>query len=69
MIREVTKNPMVSQTELQFCVQTDGSKRHITAHLEVAKRHFKDSQTMRNKMLWSKESKIEHFGLNAKCHI
>ena len=29
----------------------------------------KDSQTMRNKILWSDETKIEHFGLNAKRHI
>ena len=25
--------------------------------------------TMRNKILWSDETKIELFGLNAKCHI
>ena len=37
------------------------SKRHMTACLEFAKRHLKDSQTMKNK--------IEHFGRNAKCHI
>jgi hypothetical protein len=36
------------------------SKRHVTAHLEYAKRHLKDSQTMRNKIL---------IGLNAKRHI
>jgi hypothetical protein len=24
---------------------------------------------MRNKILWSDETKIELFGLNAKCHI
>jgi hypothetical protein len=45
------------------------SKRHITAHLEFAKRHLKDSQTMRNKILRSDETKIELFGLNAKRHI
>uniref|UniRef100_A0AAZ3NS67 Transposase Tc1-like domain-containing protein n=1 Tax=Oncorhynchus tshawytscha TaxID=74940 RepID=A0AAZ3NS67_ONCTS len=44
------------------------SKRHITAHLEFAKRHLKDSQTMRSKILWSDETKIELFGLNAKRH-
>ncbi|KAK3518799.1 hypothetical protein QTP70_013705 [Hemibagrus guttatus] len=27
------------------------SKRHMTAHLEFAKRHLKNSQTMRNKIL------------------
>ena len=24
---------------------------------------------MRNKILWSDETKIEHFALNAKCHV
>ena len=37
------------------------SKRHMTA--------LKDSQTMRNKILWSDETKIELFGLNAKCQV
>ncbi|KAK3572521.1 hypothetical protein QTP86_034309 [Hemibagrus guttatus] len=45
------------------------SKRHMTAHLEFAKRHLKDSQTMRNKILWSDETKIELFGLNGKRHV
>uniref|UniRef100_A0AAZ3PDN8 Transposase n=1 Tax=Oncorhynchus tshawytscha TaxID=74940 RepID=A0AAZ3PDN8_ONCTS len=43
-------------------------KAHDSLH-GVAKRHLKDSQTMRNKILWSDETKIEFFGLNAKCHI
>ena len=30
---------------------------------------LKDSQTMRNKILWSDETKIELFGLNAKRYI
>ena len=34
------------------------SKRHMTAHLEFAKRHLKDSQTMRNNILFSEEAKI-----------
>jgi hypothetical protein len=38
----------------------------MTAHLEFAKRHLKNSQTMRNKILWPDENKIELFGLNAK---
>ena len=38
----------------------------MTARLEIAKSHPKDSQTMRNKILWSDETKIELFGLNAK---
>ena len=39
----------------------------MTARLEFAKRH-QDSQTMRNLILWSDETKIELFGLNAKRH-
>ena len=39
----------------------------MTAHLEFAKRHLKNSQTMRNKILWSDETKIEL--LNAKRHV
>jgi hypothetical protein len=39
------------------------SKRHMTARLEFAKRHLKDSQTMRNKIIRSDETKIELFGL------
>ena len=35
------------------------SKRHMTARLEFAKRHLKDSRTMRNNILWSDETKIE----------
>ena len=31
--------------------------------------HLKDSQTMRKKILWSDETKIELFGLNAKLHV
>ena len=34
------------------------SKRHMTAHLEFAKMHLKDSQTMRNKIPWSNETKM-----------
>jgi hypothetical protein len=45
------------------------SKRHLTAHLEFAKRHLKDSQTMRKKIIWSDETKIELFGLNAKRNV
>ena len=41
----------------------------MTARLEFAKRHLKDSQTTINKILWSDETKIELFGLNAKLHI
>ena len=45
------------------------SKRHMTTHLDYAKMHLKDSQTMRNKLLWADETKIELFGLNAKRHV
>jgi hypothetical protein len=45
------------------------SKRHMTAHFEFDKRHLKDSQTMRNKMIWSDETKFELSGLNAKRHV
>ena len=45
------------------------SKRHMTARLEFAKRHLKNFQIMRNKILWSDETKIELFGLNAKRHV
>ncbi|KAG2460223.1 TCB1 transposase, partial [Polypterus senegalus] len=45
------------------------SKRHMAARLEFAKRHLKDSQTMRNKILWSDETKIELFGVNARRHV
>ena len=76
MVREVTKNPMVTLTELQrssveMVVLLEGSpifavlhqsglygrvarrkpllsKRHKTVRLEFAKRHLKDSQTIRN---------------------
>ena len=41
----------------------------MTAHLEFAKAHLKDSQAMRNKILWSDETKIELFDLNAKRHF
>jgi hypothetical protein len=33
-----------------------------------AKRHVKDSQTMKNKIIRFAETKIEPFCLNAKCH-
>jgi hypothetical protein len=37
--------------------------------LEFAKKHLKDSQTMRSKILWSDETKIQLFGLKAKRHV
>ena len=41
----------------------------MTARLAFAKRHLNGCQTMRNKILWSDETKIELFGLNAKLHV
>ena len=41
----------------------------MTVRLEFAKGHLKDTQTMRNKILWSDEIKIELLGLNAKHHV
>jgi hypothetical protein len=41
------------------------SKRHMTNRLEFAEKAPKDSQTMRNKILWSDETKIELFCLKA----
>jgi hypothetical protein len=37
--------------------------------LDFAKRHLKDSQIIRNKILWSNETKIDLLSLNAKCHV
>ncbi|KAG2468546.1 TC1A transposase, partial [Polypterus senegalus] len=97
LVREVTKNLMVTLSELQrssvergessrrttisAAIHQSGlydrvarrtpllSKRHIAARPEFAKRHLKDSQTMRNKILWSDETKIEFFGVNARRHV
>ncbi|KAG2461149.1 TCB1 transposase, partial [Polypterus senegalus] len=45
------------------------SKRNMVARMEFAKRHLKDSQTMKNKLLWSDETKIELFGVNTRRHF
>uniref|UniRef100_A0AAZ3QHS1 Transposase Tc1-like domain-containing protein n=1 Tax=Oncorhynchus tshawytscha TaxID=74940 RepID=A0AAZ3QHS1_ONCTS len=45
------------------------SKGHMIARLEFAKRHLEDSETMRNKIPRSDETKMKHFGLNAKHHV
>ena len=44
------------------------SKRLMTASLEFAKKHLKDSDH-ENKIICSDETKIELFCLNAKCHV
>jgi hypothetical protein len=97
MVREVTKTPIVTLTDLQSSSVEMGepsrrttisaalhqsglygrvarqkpvfSKRQMTARLEFAKRHLKDSQTMRTNILWSDETMFELFGLDAKRHI
>ncbi|KAG2471328.1 TCB1 transposase, partial [Polypterus senegalus] len=97
LVREVTRNLMVTLSELQrssvergepsrrttisAAIHQSGlygrvarrkpllSKRNMAAHLEFAKKHLKDSQTMRNKILWSDETKIELFGVNARRHV
>ena len=35
-------------------------KRHMTAHLEFAKRHVKDSESMRQNILWSNDRKLNY---------
>ena len=40
-------------------------RRHMTAQMEFVKRDMKDSESMRQNILWSDEVKIELFGLNA----
>ena len=45
------------------------SKRRMPAHLEFAKMRLKDSQSMRNKILCSDETKTELFGVNARHHV
>ncbi|KAG2464976.1 TCB1 transposase, partial [Polypterus senegalus] len=94
LVREVTKNTMVTLSELQRSSVERGepsrrtpisaaihqtglygtvvrrkpllSKRQMAACLEFAKSHLKDSQTMRNKILWSDETKI---GVNVRHHV
>ncbi|KAK1794552.1 hypothetical protein P4O66_001278 [Electrophorus voltai] len=67
--------PFLQQSTNQACMVEwpDGSHASVKgtkkAHLEFAKRHLKDCQTMQNKILWSDETKIELFGLNAKRHV
>ena len=90
----VTKNPIITLTELQSSLVEMGEpngrttvsaafhksrlygrvarrkpllrKRHMTAHLQFGKRYVKDSESMRQNILWSDETKIELFGLNTK---
>ncbi|KAL0190227.1 hypothetical protein M9458_012925, partial [Cirrhinus mrigala] len=45
------------------------SARHMKARMEFVKKHLKDSKMVRNKILWSDETKIELFGLNSKRYV
>ena len=77
MVREVPKNP----TTISAALHQSGlygrvarrkpllSRRQHDSPLGVFQKAPKDSQTMRNKILWSDENKNELFGLNAKRHI
>lgn len=95
LVRQMTKNQMVTLTTLQnssvemgqpfkrttifavllqaFIVERpDGSyfsTKYTTACLEFAKRHLEDFQTMRIQIVWSAQTKIDLFGLNAKQHV
>ena len=97
LVRKVTKNPMVTLTELQSssvemrepsrrttisaALHQSGlygrlarqrpllSKKAHDSQLGVCQKAPKDPQTMRNKILWSDETKIELFGLNANRHV
>ncbi|KAG2460963.1 TCB1 transposase, partial [Polypterus senegalus] len=85
LVRDVTKNPMVTLSELHRSSVERGEPSRTTissaihqsglygrvARLKplLSKRHLKDSQTMRNKLLWSDETKIELFGVNARRHV
>ena len=74
--RETFRRTTISAELHQSCLYGRGARRkpslskmNMTARLEFPKRLLKDSQTMRNKILWSDETKIELFGLNAKRHV
>uniref|UniRef100_A0A673L9D2 Thimet oligopeptidase 1 n=1 Tax=Sinocyclocheilus rhinocerous TaxID=307959 RepID=A0A673L9D2_9TELE len=45
------------------------SARHMKTRMEFAKKHLKDSKMVRNKILWSDETKTELFGLNSKRYV
>ena len=71
-LRRTTISAALHQSGLYGCVVKRKpllSKRHMKACLEFDKRHLKDSPTMRNKILWSDETKMELFYMNAKRHI
>uniref|UniRef100_A0AAZ3PSS9 Uncharacterized protein n=1 Tax=Oncorhynchus tshawytscha TaxID=74940 RepID=A0AAZ3PSS9_ONCTS len=51
---------------VEWSDRSHSSIKDTTTRLEFAKRHLKDSQTMRNKFLWSDQIKFELFVLNAR---
>ena len=66
LVREVTKNPMVTLTELQSSsVEMGEPSRRTTIFAAL----HQSGLYGRNKILWSDETKIELFGLNAKHHV
>jgi hypothetical protein len=69
--RRTTISAALQQSGLYSMLEwPDGSHSSVKGVcLVFAKIHLKDSQTMRNKILWSDETKIEFFGLNAKRHV
>ncbi|KAK3557580.1 hypothetical protein QTP70_030511, partial [Hemibagrus guttatus] len=67
LVREVTKNPMVTPMFVCGERRTFQKNNHLCSTPPI--RHLKDSQTMRNKILWSDATKIELFGLNGKRHV
>ena len=44
-------------------------KAHLESCLRYAKNHSEDSEAMWRKVLWSDETKMERFGLNAKRYV
>ncbi len=63
--RNLQKDKLHSNTPpiwaLWRCGKTQSSPqwRHMKTHLECAKKHLKDPQTLRNKILWSDEPQLQ----------
>uniref|UniRef100_A0AAZ3SR95 Uncharacterized protein n=1 Tax=Oncorhynchus tshawytscha TaxID=74940 RepID=A0AAZ3SR95_ONCTS len=67
LIREVTKNPMVTLTEPSVEMGEPSRRTTISAALHQSGHYGR--LAILYKILWSNETKVELFGLNAKCHI
>lgn len=69
---EPSRRTTASAALHQSCLYGSGKmeptsqEKHMRACMEFAKRHQKDSQTMRNKMIWSDETNSELFVLNVE---